>query len=473
VSTETSGIVIHARRTGDGRARGQGLRTRANSLALWGSMLALVAAPFPLGSARPLAWAFWGMYFGVLLAFYGLYMWRSRQPLRVGLGEFKIPALLFGTLLLWLVVQIIPFGSLIGGIAIEDKSGIAAIASTLSVDPNSTVLMLLRQCSYGALFFLVLQVAANPARRELALNILLFCCLGYGLLGIVALNTGDWILGLTKWAYEGSATGPFVNRNSFATFLAFGSVIAAAKLARHVADRLERHYDDGPIRNSNSSILLHAIALLFLLAVIVATQSRMGFAAALAGCFVVILATAGRSRKSLPIVAGATLLAIISAIAALSLFGEALFERFGTVEQSALVRTDLYWQVLDLIALRPWIGFGGGTFEVAYPLVHELPVNLDYVWDKAHNTYLTLWSELGLIGGSLPLLIAAALLWRMVTTPRGSSADWRFRCMAFGIVAVAAVHSLVDFSLEIQANALLFTALLALGMPASSDKARS
>jgi O-antigen ligase len=474
MSTEVSGIVVHSRRASSGRtAKGQNLRTQANGFALWASLIAAVLAPLPLGSARPLAWGVWGVYFGLALTIYAFLMLRSQQPLRVGFAGFKLPMVLFGALLAWLVVQILPLGSFVGGFPIEARSGQVAVASTLSIDPSSTILMLVRQCSYGVLFFLILQVAANPARRELALNVLLFSCLGYALLGIVALNTGDWILGLTKWAYEGSATGTFVNRNSFATFLAFGSVIAASKLARHVADRLERHYDDGPIQNSNSSIVLYSLAFLFLLAVIVATQSRMGFAAALSGSLVAIVATAGRSSRALPILLGVTLLGILATIVALSLFGEALFVRFGTVERSALVRTELYQQVLELIAMRPLTGYGGGSFELAYPLVHQLPVNLDFVCDKAHNSYLTLWSELGLIGGSFPLLIIAVLLWRTISAPRGSTADWRFRCMVFGVITVAAVHSLADFSLEIQANALLFVALLALGMPIAIDKAKS
>ncbi|WP_108395683.1 O-antigen ligase family protein [Devosia submarina] len=472
MSSEVSGIVVHARRSSGDRVKGQNLRSRANGFALWASLIAIVLSPVPLGSARPLAWAVWGVYFGLTLTVYALLMQRSRQPFRVTVADFKVPAVLFGALLVWLVIQVLPLGGVFGGLPVEGRLGIVAFSDTLSVDPGSTILMLVRQCTYAALFFLVLQIAAHPARRERALNIILFACLGYALLGIVALNTGDWILGLSKWAYEGSATGTFVNRNSYATFLAFGSVIAASKLARHVADRLERHYDDGPIQHSTSSILLYSLAFVFLLAVIVATQSRMGFAAALAGSLIAIVGTAARSSRALPIIIGATLLGVLATILALSLFGQALFDRFGTVERSALVRTDLYQQVLALISLRPLTGYGGGSFELAYPLVHELPVNLDLLWDKAHNTYLTLWSELGLIGGSLPLVIIALLVWRTAMAPRGSTSDWRFRCMLFGVVTVAAVHSLADFSLEIQANAIMFVALLALGMPAA-DRAKS
>ena len=39
----------------------------------------------------------------------------------------------------------------------------------------------------------------------------------------------------------------------------------------------------------------------------------------------------------------------------------------------------------------------------------------------------------------------------------------------FGVATAAAVHSLVDFIFEIQANAMLFVALLAMGMPTAPD----
>lgn len=473
MSEEAAGIVIKSRKSSRSGVKGEEKRTRANKFALWATMFVAAAAPLPLGSARPLAWAFWAVYCGAITVIYAVLMYRSRKELRVGLAGLKVPAALFAALLVYMVLTIVPIGGLFGGIPIYGRSGLVTTATTISVDPSATILMLLRQFSYGILFFLVLQVAAHPARREIAFKILLWTCLAYAFLGIVALYTGDWILGVQKWAYLGSATGPFVNRNSYATYLALGSVITAAKLARHVADRVERHYDDGPIRHNISSILLYSMTLLFFLAVIVATQSRMGFAAALVGIFVVIVATATRSARAAPLVIGGLVAGIVLTILALSLFGEALFDRFGTVEQNSIVRTDLYAQVIELIKLRPWTGFGGGTFELAFPLVHTLPVNLDLLWDKAHNSYLALWSELGIIGGSIPMLIIAAIVWRTAFTSGGSPTDWRFRAMSLGAVAVAAVHSLADFSLEIQANAILFVIVLALGLPTTPEKGKS
>jgi O-antigen ligase len=438
-------------------------------MALWACLFVVALAPLPLGSARPLAWGLWGIFLSAVLTIYAALMGRSQQALRVGVREIQLPALLFFLTIAWLIVQLLPLALLFGGFDITGTFGSVATGERISIDSRSTLLMLIRQLSYGTLFFLTLQAVAHEKRRELAINAILISCIAYGLLGVVALQSGDWILGMEKWAYSGSATGPFVNRNSFATYLALGGVVAAAQLARHVADRLERHHDDGPIPHNASSILLYAMALLFLMAVIFASQSRMGLAAAGVGSATVFVAMSFRSMRALPIaIAGIGCILILGFVASM-LFGEGIFDRFQNVENDADVRIALYQQVLQLIQLRPWTGFGGGTFELAFPLVHQMPVNVDLVWDKAHNTYLTLWSELGIIGGSLPMLATAVIGWRSATYPRGE-VDWRSRSITLGAIAVAAVHSLADFSLEIQANALLFVALLAIGLPFRTKK---
>ncbi|WIJ23918.1 O-antigen ligase family protein [Devosia sp. RR2S18] len=438
-------------------------------MALWACLILVALAPIPLGSVRPLAWGVWCTYLGTLLAAYSLLMHSSGANLRVPLREIGLPGVLFALMLLWLLVQVLPLGRVVGDFPIEGISGLVSLAPTISIDPAATILMFVRHASYGVLFFLVLQAVANPGRRETAIAVVLISCLAYALLGIVALQTGDWILGVDKWAHHGSATGPFVNRNSFATYLAFGCVIASAQLSQHLSARFGRQLeDDGAIPYNLSSILLYALAMLFLLAVIVASQSRMGLTAAAIGATVVFTAMALRSLQTLPAVAAGIALLLAIGMAAIALFGEGIFDRFQTVESSAEVRFQLYYQVLQLIRLRPWSGFGGGAFELAFPLVHQFPVSVDFNWNRAHNSYLSLWSELGLVAGSLPLAVIALIGWRSATAPRTCEADWRSRSIAIGAIAVAAVHSLFDFSLEIQANAVLFVFLLALGFPARS-----
>jgi O-antigen ligase len=449
-----------ARRTVFGNAP---QRKKINDRLTWALVIMVLLAPLPLGSARAIAWGLWAVVLGVIAAIYGFKLLRSRHRLTAGISSAGPAGLLLALSGVWLAVQILPLGIMVGPFPIATGSGVVGSLNTISIDPSSTILMMLRQATYGLLFFLFMQAAARPWRRNLIANLLLGGCVGYALLGLFALHTGDWILGADKWAYLGSATGPFVNRNSFATFLAFGCVIATARIAARLSDRLARAEQAEPF--FVSGLLINSIALVMLLAVVAATQSRMGLVAALAGAGMTIAATALRSTRLLPVTAIGLLGTFAAMLVAIALFGEGLMDRFASVEQSALVRAALYEQVLELIGLRPWTGFGGGTFELAFPLVHQPPVNSDLVWDRAHSTYLALWAEMGLIAGSLPLIAVGLLAWRMITAPEDAEVDWVFRAMGLGAIAVAAIHSLTDFSLEIQANALLFVCLLAVGLP--------
>ncbi len=118
---------------------------------------------------------------------------------------------------------------------------------------------------------------------------------------------------------------------------------------------------------------------------------------------------------------------------------------------------------------------GGGTFDLAFPFVHQLPVNPDVVGDRAHNTYLALWGDTGIIFGSLPILAfliaAARIAWRLVA----GCGNWCLQTVALSVMIVGGLHSLVDFSLEIQAVTLLFLAITAIGVAASlvADTQRS
>jgi O-antigen ligase len=370
----------------------------------------------------------------------------------------------------FLVVQMLPLGTVLPQLTPVPLTDGAVHPDTLSIAPAMTGLMLTRQLTYCLLFFLVLQVSVKDARRALLLDLLLLAILTYAAYGEISLQAGDLILGAPKWAYPGSATGPFVNRNSFATFLAFGSVIAAARMGGLLVRQSQRHVDDGPIQGNASRFILYGLAYTFLLAIIVATQSRMGLFSALVGAAAVLALTAIRVRRRrtlLWMAAGLVAAALVGA----GLFGRNLFDRLEFLGGSVDVRPALFAQTRELIALRPWTGFGGGSYQLAYPLVHDRPVPLDLVWDRAHNTYLSLWSELGLVFGTLPMLALAAmalLLLRSLLARRGS---FTAQSAALGVLIVGAVHSTTDFSLEIEANTFIYLTVIAAGL-ASAISAR-
>jgi O-antigen ligase len=435
---------------------GDGL-TRLNTITFWILLAVLALAPLPFGSARALYWAAAAVTVGGVATCYFIAVGVLGLVPRIALGRFLPQTIMFVVVCAWLVVQMLPV--LPTPLLLPD--GMTIEVSTISIAPGMTMLMLIRQLTYGLFFYLMLQASARDQRRRVLLDVLLWVIVAYGVYGMTSLYSGDTILGLEKWAYYGYATGTFVNRNSFATFLAMGGVIAAARVGKLLSDRAEKHPGDGGLPNFRGNLLVYGLAYAFLLTVVLSTGSRMGLFVTVAGAVTAFAVVLRRTRLGLVAIAVPAGLAV--AVSAMAYYGQALLERLGSLESSANVRGNFYVQVWELIMQRPWTGFGGGAFELAFPLVHAAPVNSDLVWSKGHNTYLTLWSELGFVVGSLPIIAVALVAVRIgigIVRKRGSIES---QAIGAGVLTVGAIHSLVDFSLEIPANTFVFLALLAAG----------
>ncbi|MBE7731957.1 O-antigen ligase family protein [Devosia faecipullorum] len=431
-------------------------------------LLAVIAlVPLPLASNRPFFWGLTACVMGIILLLWVISnLIKVRHP-AVPLSQMGVQVVLFCVFMLFLIVQILPIGPMLGGLASAGLEGLDLVPRTISLAPGETILMLLRQLTYAVFYFLMVQVGASDSQRGRVLDVMLVIITIYALIGLMSLRMGDTILGFQKWAYLGSATGTFVNRNSFATFLAFGAVLALTQLIDIVRYWVEQGEDREPFRRVMPAWLLYGAALLLILAAIVSTQSRMGFVASVAGALTVIGLAIGVSLRFARWAIILLLLGTFAVVGMLIFYGDGLLDRVGSLERSLEVRLGLYEQVLQLIAQRPLTGFGGGAFAHAFPLVHELPVSGDALWDKAHNTYLSLWVELGLVAGSIPLVLIAIMAVRLLTSLFKSRRAWRSKTVALGVIVVGAVHSIFDFSLEIQANTIVFLALIALGFAAA------
>jgi len=443
---------------------GQSRQTHLNQqLAVF--LAAFVAlAPIPLGGARPLFWALSGVVVALAALLYGAALWRKGEMLRVGYGSLAPLIVPWVLLLAFLVAQVVPLASILGPITFTGVEGQAFSSATLSLTPGETLLMLLRLAGYGVFFFLAVQVAANRDRAMQIAKWLCFIVAAHALYGLVALTQlGDPMLFVSKWAYLGSATGTFVNRNSYATFLAVGLVIAIGLGMRTMLNTDMPHLRKGQ-RKPIVQAIPYLIAALVILAALLASQSRMGLFAGLCGTGVLTAIGLAKGRfGGRRVVAPALLLSLSVFAVGAMLFSGGTFERLGSVERDTDVRLQLYAQVLDMIRARWATGFGGGSFEVAYTLFHREPVSPDLVWHKAHSTYLALWSELGVFAGTLPILILALIGFGAARLVGLRRSDWWLPLIAVSALVVIAMHSLVDFSMEISGNVYLVLLVLALG----------
>lgn len=438
--------------------------TRLNNFAGALVVLLVMLSPIPFGSNRPFFWALSGMVVGIGAVGYFFFSGRSRDGLRIPLSKIGISALLWGLLLAWLVVQVIPFGAVLPPFSIALVGG-TITTDTISTAPGATWLMLIRIATYGLFFALALEAGAKESRSRLMLTIIFWAIVGHAGFSLLQLTQfGDTILGLPKLAYMGVATGTFVNRNSFATFLAMGLSIGVSLLPATIT--AERARNENIVDKVFRSFFWIA-GLFVIMIALLATESRMGLFAGILGAFVILLVVLKQSRHWKILVPAAIVLSAGLALLVVWTFGQGVLERALSLEGSSEGRMDLYIQVWDVIMTRPWFGYGGGAFSLFFPAFFGPPLNLVGFYDKAHNTYLALFSELGIPAGALLIVASLTLFCRIVWAQiRGETLN-PARLAAIGVMLTCAIHSLVDFSLEIQANSFLFVAIVALGLSAT------
>jgi O-antigen ligase len=144
--------------------------------------------------------------------------------------------------------------------------------------------------------------------------------------------------------------------------------------------------------------------------------------------------------------------------------GAELGKRIATVgtshsEISNDVRAYINRDGFKMFLKKPVLGWGLGTFPVVYPQFRTFYTN--FFVNEAHNDYLQLLVEMGVLG-------FGTMLWFVVTLFRRALKklnNWTGEIS--GAVALASllglsgilVHSAVDFNLQIPANAALFYVL--------------
>ena len=121
-----------------------------------------------------------------------------------------------------------------------------------------------------------------------------------------------------------------------------------------------------------------------------------------------------------------------------------------------------FWSgTVGIIKDHPLLGTGLGAFSNSYTRYDT--GNGLYRLEQAHNDYLQILSDGGLVGGALGLAFVAVLFWTALR--RMQSHDRFRRGVALGALSGCAgvlVHSFFDFTLHTTANALCFLVLAAL-----------
>ena len=367
-------------------------------------------------------------------------------------------------------VQLLPFGSAASGALLN-----APAMHALSMDPYATRFFLIRLAMCFVFFAAALSYLPGASRQKKVAGVVV----GFGTLiaffGILQrLAIPEAIYGLRPTP-QAIPFGPFVNQHHFAALMEMTSGVALGLLF------------GGGVSRERKILLAFAAGIMGM--AIIFTGSRGGLMSYLGVVAFAAVASfawgthAGahsnhesrsRGRRNLLIMTAAGGLIILVLGSVLFLGGESsLLRSIGLTDSQSDVTSGRshFWSIAWQIFLaNPVIGAGLDAFGVAFTRYDTW--NGQYRVEQAHNDYLQMLADGGILGfscvvGFVAILIkkgVSAISWRTSTTHRSISTGALAGC--FGIL----IHSFFDFPLRTPANAFFFLLLVVLAVGHGSAK---
>lgn len=381
----------------------------------------------------------------------------SLGTLRISRNVLQLP--LMGMFVLGLF-QLLPLRQPEG----SSNLGIPVVKS-LSFDPYATRLVLIEVATLLIFFAATLVFTDTPKRLKLLVRTITIFGFFLALFGLTQSFTSPTKIYWVRELSQSTSFGPFINRHHFAGYMELTLAIPLGLIF------------SGSVEKDKRFIYFFAAALMGI--ALVMTNSRGGMISLVAE-IVFLVATMGLQRRhrkkretskkkrrlqSAAIKAGLALALIVALFGGVVLLGgeDALSRLVGSVntEDPTTGRAHFWSVTTDIIKTHPVIGTGLGAFGVVYTGYDSR--NGRYRLEQAHNDYLQVLSDGGIVGGALGLFFIVALF-RMGFARRESGDEFR-RGVATGALAgcfAVLVHSFFDFTLHTPSNALLFLVLAAL-----------
>lgn len=322
---------------------------------------------------------------------------------------------------------------------------------------HGTVTEFTNYIAYGLIFLISTDLFRNEREvRSLVLSLAVFG-FALSLFAIIQDLTSDGKLYWLRTPENPAAIfGPYVNRNHYAGAMEMLFPFALIGALRPTLENAKR--------------IVLAFAALLMLASVFLSGSRGGFLSIVLQMIFLGVLLFWRSRR-VGLVLTVTLAFVVTGAFGTWLGSDRLIGKLGDMknQQAGFGRVEIAKDSLKMLEQRPWTGWGLGNFPVVYPRFRTFATDL-YV-NEAHNDFVQLLTETGLLGFAVGLFFLAVVFRRGFRQLRRSDyTSWRTAALAAslgGIVGIV-IHSLFDFNLQIPANAMLFYVLC--GIAGSSSE---
>lgn len=352
-----------------------------------------------------------------------------------------LPLFLLGC---YAMVQSVTLGSAI------DEAGSVSIPFTISMEPyhsQAAAVSIFVLCFISASFSGLLNSAERI--RRYAVFIMVFGAL-YAFYAILqSVLSPDAIYGIYKPA-SGAPFGSFVNRHNFAAVM---EMCIAFPIGLLFAGAVSR-----------DKLLLIFVAIAMMGTALLLSESRGGLVSLVAMVlFLALISSRSKTGKSLAAKLALSAALLITAVGgAVFVGGETSLTRFGDsveTEDISSYRSHIWRVTLDVVRDNFPLGAGIGAFGTAF--AQKDTSGGDLLVEQAHNDYLQLVADAGVVGVVLGL--GFLLLFARNVGHGTKRADAYLRGIALGASGACfaiLVHSLFDFVLHITAVAVMFLGCL-------------
>lgn len=322
---------------------------------------------------------------------------------------------------------------------------LAVISFIFSIYKHDSFYALLRLFGYAGIYYIIANEFDHiMIKRLISLVILIASALSiYGLLQYFGVLSHSW------WFPKEFLAATYVNHNHFAGYVEMVIPVAIGML-----------FNEGlksSFRESKKREIVLVVSLIIMTAAFILTQSRGAWFSLAISLFImnIILIRDGViSRKSAKNILILFLLAVV--VISFVFFGkEIIYQRATAVINTAQIdsspetRFKIWQGTINMIAANPIIGTGIGTFSWGFPRYR--PEGLNLKANFAHNDYLNMAAEMGIIASLIMIWIFIVVLKKGL----GRHSNTRIIGCAIGILSFV-LHGFVDFNFHIPANMILF-----------------
>jgi O-antigen ligase len=430
------------------------------------SYLALIVwAPIPLGSNRHWSWALLEVWVFLLALWWLAGVIRGRLACPPVLREAwpMLACSLAWLAYVWLQFVPLPIGLLEWISPVAARWHVAAAApdaittAPLTLDRYATLESVFKSTAYVAFYALSLVLLANRDRIRIAAYVLVVSGILQAWYGAVD----------TLQNFNAAASGTFVNRNHYAAYLVMCLSVGIGVLVATLTGKKNESWGS-LLRNAAHWMLTPKMALRLGLVVmviaLVLTRSRMGnssFFISLLVAGLIGLLLSRRATQSM-VILFVSLIAIDLLVVGTYFGTQRVVERIAQTTAETEDRDEVAGYALEMWKEFPLFGSGLGSFPVVFPRYSAEATAGTYT--HAHNDYLEFAAEVGLLGLAL-LGLMVLMSFAVALRAHYQRGDPLMRGISFAaIMSIIAlmIHSAVDFSLQIPANALTFMFILAL-----------